>query len=84
MTAREIQLTKALLDVLHNLDGQQAGEIALHAEVNLTQPCSATEFAAVLKLADAKKWITGVPARFTGKMKYNLNDAGEAARLELN
>ena len=83
MTNRELKLTKALLDVLHNLDGAQAGEIALHAEVNLSLTCGATEFAAALKLADANKWITGLPARLTGKMKYNLNDAGEAVRLEL-
>ena len=83
MTDRDLKLAKALLDVLHDLDGGQAGEITLHAEVNLKQPCGATEFAAVLALCDRKKWITGVPAKLTGKMKYNLNDAGEAARLEM-
>jgi hypothetical protein len=82
MTDRETKISKALLDVLHNLDGAQAGELTLHAEVNLLVPCSATEFSAVLDLCDRQKWITGVKARVTGKMKYNLNDAGEAARLE--
>jgi hypothetical protein len=82
MTTRESKIAKALLDVLHNLDGGQAGELTLHAEVNLMVPCSATEFGAVLALCDRQKWITGVTARLTGKMKYNLNDAGEAARLE--
>ena len=83
MTGREIKIAKALLDVLHELEGAQAGELTLHAEVNLIRPCSATEFSAVLQICDRNKWITGVPARFTGKLKYNLNDLGEAARLEL-
>lgn len=83
MTARELKLAKATLDVLHDLDGAQAGEITLHAEVNLKVTCGATEFAAILAICDRNKWITGVPAKLTGKMKYNINDAGEAARLEM-
>jgi hypothetical protein len=82
MTKREIQITQALLDVLHETDGAQLGEITLHREVTLIVECSATEFAAVLKQCDTRKWLTAVPARTTGTMKYNINDAGEAARLE--
>ena len=82
MTNREAKILKALLDVLNNLDGAQAGEITLHAETNLVVECAATEFAAVLKLGTDRKWINAVPSRLTGKNKYNLTDAGEAARLE--
>lgn len=82
MTERESKIAKALLDVLHNLDGAQAGEINLHAEVNLIVPCGAVEFGAVLKLCADRKWITSIPAKTTGKLKYNINDAGEAARLD--
>jgi hypothetical protein len=82
MTEREIKITKALLDALHELDGAQAGEITLHADVNLRVECSATEFADVLKSATNKKWVNALPSRLTGKNKYNLTDAGAAARLE--
>jgi hypothetical protein len=82
MTTRESKILKALLDVLHNLDGAQAGELTLHAETNLTVECGATEFADVLKQAVNRKWINALPSRITGKNKFNLTDAGEAARLE--
>jgi hypothetical protein len=83
MTSREIKISKAILDVLHDIDGAQAGEISLHAEVNLKVECGATEFTAVLALCDRQRWVTKVPAKLTGKFKYNINDAGEAARLEM-
>ena len=35
MTARELQITKAVLDHLHNLEGAQATELDIHAAINL-------------------------------------------------
>ncbi len=83
MTAREIKIIRSLLNALHDLDGLQAGEITLHGAVNLLVPCGAQEFSEALKLAAEKKWINQVASRHTGKMKYNIVDAGEAARLEM-
>jgi hypothetical protein len=85
MTTRELTIIKAVLDYLHSLDGGQADEFLIHRDIyQATDPVpSAAELKAVLAQCDAMRWITGVPAKFTRKMKWNLNDAGEAARLEM-
>ena len=80
MTSREQKICKAILTVLHDLDGAQLGEIALHGEVNLHVECSATEFSGCLALCDQNRWITGVKPRFGNHFKWNINDAGEAVR----
>jgi hypothetical protein len=85
MTARELQITKALLNSLHDLDGGQTTEPLLHADVNLRlrhQPASLAEFNAALDGADIRGWVTGVASKFGGR-KWNVSDAGEAARLEM-
>jgi hypothetical protein len=84
MTRREQKIARALLDVAHNLDGGQIGEILLHAEVNLIVTPTATlaEFNSVLALCDARGWLIGVQGKFGGR-KWNLSDAGTAARLEM-
>lgn len=84
MTDREVKLTKAILTVAHDLDGGQIGEVLLHAEVNLRVTPTATkaEFEAALALCDQRGWIIGVQSKFAGR-KWNISDAGEAARLEM-
>jgi hypothetical protein len=82
MTSREIKIVKAVLGVLHDADGMQLTEIQIHAEIGGTGFCSVAELAAALALCDTRKWITGVAGTF-GKKKWNINDRGEAARLEL-
>lgn len=85
MTQREVKLAKAILDVLHNLDGGQLNDIQIHAEAQLVlgERISLAEFSGGLALCDTRRWITGVKSKFTGT-KYNITDAGEAARLEIN
>ena len=83
MTQRELKITKTILDILHDLDGRQQSEVALHAEVDLACKCSLTEFEPVLRTASRNGWITGVPGRVTSQYKWNITDAGEAARLEM-
>ena len=87
MTAREIKIAKAVLDYLHDLDSGQATELLIHTRAfgegfGDPQP-SVAELGVTLRMLDATKLITGVPARFNGKMKWNINDAGEAARLDM-
>ena len=85
MTTREQKIIKALLDVLHELDGGQLAEVILHAEVNLRLAATATkaEFDEALLLADRQGWVTGVTSRYGRGRLWNLNDAGSAARKEM-
>jgi hypothetical protein len=87
MTTREHKIIISILEYLHALDHGQAIELAIHLAAfgeafGGPQP-SVAELSAALKVCDAQKWITGVPSHFTGKMKWNITDAGEAARLEM-
>jgi len=83
MTTREQQCVKAILQALHEADGGQRAAITLHTEANLICPQTRTEFDRALALADGRRWVTGVKARHGSGFLYNLNDAGEAALLEL-
>jgi hypothetical protein len=87
MTSRENKIIISILNYLHSLDHGQAIELAIHLAAfgeafGQPQP-SAAELSAAIKECDAQKWITGVPSHFSGKMKWNITDAGEAARLEM-
>lgn len=84
MTLRDSQIVKAILDEMHDLDAGQTTESLMHAGVNLrlTAPASLMEFNAALNICDTRGWLTGVQSKFTGR-KWNINDAGEAARLEI-
>jgi len=86
MTKREYKIVKALLRVLHNLDGVQIAEAVLHAEVNLhvTPTASLAEFDGAVAVADSNRWITVVQAKFGAGRKFTLSDAGEAALLEMS
>lgn len=89
MTTREIIITRAGLTFLHSLEGGQATEVQIHAAIiadeKFTEPKpSAHEVAAAIANWDAEQWVVGVPARFNKRvMKWNITDAGEAARLQL-
>jgi hypothetical protein len=87
MTTRETKIIKAVLEYLHALDYGQAAELHVHAnafgeEFGEPKP-SVAELAAALAQCDARRWIVGVKPRFANKLKWNISDAGEAARLEL-
>jgi len=83
MTQREQKLVKHMLDVLHESDGLQFDEITLHGSIYLRAVCSLGEFKAALAIASMRGWINAVENRTTKKMKWNINDRGEGARLEL-
>lgn len=83
MTTREAEIAKAILDVLHEEDGRQLEEITLHVAVTKRCPCALREFDAALVQVDQHGWVTGVKGRILGRLKWNINDAGEAARLEM-
>jgi len=83
MTQREQELVKALLDVLHEEDGRQLEENVLHLQVNARAACSYSEFANAIGVADRQGFVTGVKSKLTGRFKWNINDAGESARLRL-
>lgn len=84
MTTREIKICKAILDSLHDVDGMQMVEPVLHADAQgrLGEKLSLAEFEAALAVCDSRRWLTGVKGKFLGR-KWNINDAGEAARLEM-
>jgi hypothetical protein len=87
MTQREQKILKAVLAFLHALDRAQATDLVIAAnafgEAFGTPKPSVGELAAVLAMCDAQGFVTGVAARFGGKMKWSISDAGEAALLEL-
>lgn len=85
MNSTEIRRIKALLDVLHDEDGHQLGEVQLHLLVNerAHEVMSLIEFNAVLAVADTRGWVVAVPQKFKrGKLRCS-SEAGEAARLEM-
>lgn len=84
MTAREIKIAKAILETLHDSDGAQMIEVVIHADVtvSLQEKIPLAEFDAAMSICDKRRWLTGVAGKFGGR-KWNINDAGESARLEL-
>jgi hypothetical protein len=87
MTTRECLIVRAVLDYLHALDHGQATELQIHLSA-FGEPFgdpkpSSMEVLSALRQCDAAKWINGVPSRFGNRMKWNITDAGEAARMEM-
>lgn len=82
MTARETKIAKRILDALHALDGGQAHEITIHAEIGGLPVCTSAELEETLRVLDAAKLITGIRTKFRGVL-WNISSAGEAARLEM-
>jgi hypothetical protein len=89
MTPRELEIVKALLDVAHEAEGRQFSESQLHAAAGLRLQQAGRlaptlgEFEIALALIGQRGWMTRVISPTTGWKKWNLNDAGEAARLEM-
>jgi hypothetical protein len=86
MTTREIQIVKSMLRTLHETEAQM-DEISIHRSINDPQGdglgASLAELHAVIAICDSMGWLTGVKNKVNGRMKWNINDAGEAALLEL-
>ena len=84
-TNRETKLVKGILDVLHQKEGGQMADTILHADLNLLlgEQVPLLEFNSALSIADRAGLITSIHARFGSGMRRNINDAGEAARLEM-
>ena len=86
MTTRELKILAAVLNYLHTLEGGQADELKIHAVIyQKADPSpSVAELRSALRECEVKEYIMGVPARLTGRMKWNITDLGESTRLELN
>ena len=84
MSAREIKISKAILDVLHGRE-ELASRMLVHAEAELLleEKIPAAEFNDVFEAVDRKGWLIGVTNKLTGLKKWKINTAGAAARLEL-
>ena len=82
MTKKETKIARAILTVLHEVDGGQLHELPLHAEANLVCECTRAEFEAALKQCDTQRWIIGIRSKFKGLL-WNISDAGEAALAEM-
>ena len=89
MTTRELEIIKALLDVAHDAEGGQFSETQLHTAggVKLQERARLAptlgEFNAALGIIGTRGWMTRVENRITGRARWNINDAGEAAREEI-
>lgn len=85
MTTRETKTVKGILDVLHEEEGHQLGEIQLHAKLNehLHETISLAELAAALAMVDMRGWVIVVPQKFKRGVLRSISEAGEAARLEM-
>jgi hypothetical protein len=84
MTQREVKISRAVLDSLHDVDGSQLTEAQIHADVQLIvgEKVPLAELASVIAICESKKWVTCIKSKFAS-FKYNITDAGEAARLEM-
>jgi hypothetical protein len=85
MTAREIKITKAVLDYLHAADRGQRTQLQIHAGAfdNFEPPKpSVSELKSVLENCDQEEWIRGTPDRFK-KMLWQITTLGEGVRPEL-
>ena len=89
MTTREIEIIKAILDIGHEAEGGQFSETQLHAAAGLRLQGNGRvaptlgEFNAALGMISQRGWMTAVTSTVTGRRKWNINDAGEAARPDL-
>ena len=82
MNARDLHLSKKLLDVLHEHSPRPVEQTALFGELHAVTNCSKEEFEAVLELVDAQGWLTGVKGKYAGAL-WAINDEGEVARLQI-
>jgi len=89
MTTREQEITKAILDAGHDAEGAQFIETILHAAANLRlqaahrDPATLQEFNVAIEMAGLRGWMTRITSTVTGRPRWNINSAGESARLEM-
>jgi len=89
MTNREQHIVKAILDAGHDVEGAQFIESVLHAAANLRlmagahETATLEEFNAALTLTGQRGWMTRITSPVTGKNRWSISSAGEAARLEM-
>jgi hypothetical protein len=85
MTTRERSIVRAILEVLNDLDGGQITDPLLHSEVSLRVTPTATlaEFDGAMGICDGSGWVTGIQGKHGRGRLWCLNDAGQAARLEM-
>ena len=82
MTAREIKISRRILNYLHELDGGQAHALTIHGEIGGIGAATSAEFDAVLAELDRSKYVLGVKSKFKGVL-WSISDLGESARLEM-
>jgi hypothetical protein len=82
MNPRDKRDSRKLLDFLHARDRKTIEQEELISELNALTGRSHAEGKALIELCDGQGWLTGVAARFTGKI-WAINDEGELARLQL-
>ena len=82
MNAREIKITRRILDYLHGLEEGQAHALTIHAEIGGLQCCTGAEFDGVLAEMDRQRWITGVKTEFRGVL-WSISDLGESKRNKM-
>jgi hypothetical protein len=84
MTKAQRQITRALLETLHDLDGGQAQDAIVHQGVRqiVGQYVPLAEFNDALEFADRNGWIITIRSPLNGTLR-KLSDAGAAARLEM-
>ncbi|MHB1309324.1 MAG: hypothetical protein ACYDC1_25065 [Limisphaerales bacterium] len=85
MNERNQLLTRFLLEFLGRLDGGQAVEPVIHAQLNLKMGAprpTMAEVDGVLRDCEARRWIVGVRGPL-GDPRWSLTPAGEAALSSL-
>lgn len=84
MTHRQIGIAKGILDALHETDGGQLHEIAIHADANLLfrAMIPKNEFDEVFALLNRDGCFIGVPTKFKGTL-WSISDKGEQTRQEM-
>jgi len=83
MTARELKIARKVLDYLHGLDGGQADELVIHAEIGGLVVASVNELTEVLSQLNEQRLIRGIMPKLYKRLKWSITDLGESARLDL-
>jgi len=89
MTAREIEITRMLLEVLRLASPTLLSEPVLHANVavrqaNEGQPkATRDEFETALRMADAAGTVRSVRNEITGAVRWTISEQGRVALKEI-
>lgn len=84
MTRRELAICKAILDYLHDLDGDQAQELSIHAGAseNFFALIPKTEFDVQFKHCAKEGWLLRVDNKYKGAL-WSISNSGELARQQM-